>query len=473
MANEQLLPRLTEIVGAKGVICTEDAMQPYMNSWRDNWHGRALAVVRPRSAIETASVVKLCVEMQTPIVPQGGRTGVTGASQPHDDASEIVVSMERMNTIRAVDVENDTITVDAGCILADVRQAAKDVNRLFPLFFGAVGSCLIGGNISTNAGGINVIRYGNTRGLVCGLEVVLPDGEIWDGLRGLRKDNAGYDLKQIFIGAEGTLGIVTGAVLRLFPRPATELTAFFAVPSPAAAVAWLTRVKGAFAEQLTSFELIQRRCIDVTVNRITGTSNPLSGDAPWYVLLELSSQIAGSHLQESLEAAFEHGLAAQEISDGIIASSGQRAEALWRMRESIPEAHKAEGKSFKHDISVPISSIPEFLAQAEAALNEAFPGCAMFTFGHLGDGNLHFNPLAPKGTGDPEDLQRVNRIVHDLVTAFGGSISAEHGVGRLRREELAHYKSPIEMKLMRALKQTFDPLNLLNPGKVFPRQASR
>jgi FAD/FMN-containing dehydrogenase len=468
MPSDQLLSRLTEIVGAKGVIGDREAMQPYMDSWRDNWRGQARAVVRPASTAETAAVVKLCVETRTPIVPQGGRTGVTGASQPHDDGSEIVVSLERMKTIRAIDVENDTMTVDAGCILADVRQAAKDVGRLFPLSFGSVGSCLVGGNISTNAGGINVVRYGNTRALVSGLEVVLPDGDIWDGLRGLRKDNAGYDLKQIFIGAEGTLGIITGAVLRLFPRPVAELTAFFAVPSPAAAVAWLTRIKGAFAEQLTSFELIQRRCVEVTVQHIPGTSNPLSGDSPWYVLLEVSSQLTGSHLQDVLEAAFEQGLAAEEVSDGILASSSQQAEALWHMRESIPEAHKAEGRSFKHDISVPISKVPEFLARAEAGLEGAFPGCRMFTFGHLGDGNLHFNPLAPPGAGDPGDLQRVNRIVHDLVTALGGSISAEHGVGRLRSEELAHYKSPIEMKLMRTLKQTFDPLNLFNPGKIFP-----
>lgn len=466
MSIEELISRFRRITGDNGVIIEPGQIQPYLDSWRDNWRGRAQAVVRPRSTEETAAIVRLCRETRTPIVPQGGRTGVTGASQPHEDGSEVVVSMERMKAILAVDADNDTITVQSGCVLADVREAATGIDRLFPLNFGAVGSCLIGGNISTNAGGINVVRYGNTRNLVCGLEVVLPTGEVWNGLRGLRKDNAGYDLKQIFVGAEGTLGIITAAVLRLFPRPASELTAFLAVASPAHAVRWLSRVKGAFAEQLTSFELIGRSCIDITVKHIPGTSNPLPGETPWYVLMEVSSQTEGSALRETLERAFEAGLETEEVADGVIASSVQQARMLWRLRETIPEAHKIEGRSFKHDISVPISKVPEFLETAEKQLGMAFPGIRMFTFGHLGDGNLHFNPLAPTGSGNPDDLQKVNRIVHDLVTELGGSISAEHGIGRLRLEELAHYKSDVELKMMRALKATFDPMNLFNPGKV-------
>jgi FAD/FMN-containing dehydrogenase len=469
MPRDELISKLESIVGPAGLIAEAGAMQPYMDSWRDNWRGAARAVVRPGTTEETAQVVRACVEARVPLVPQGGRTGVTGASQPHDDGHEIVVSLERMKTIRAIDVENDTITVDAGCILADIRQAAQDANRLFPLLFGAVGSCLIGGNISTNAGGINVVRYGNTRALVCGLEVVLPSGEVWDGLRGLRKDNAGYDLKQLFIGAEGTIGIVTAAVLRLFPRPVHELTALFTVPSPGAAVKWLSRVKTAFAEQLTAFELIQQLCVNLTVEHIPGLANPIAGDAPWYVLMEVSSQTEGAHLQETLEAVFSGAVEAGEVSDGVIASSNQQAAMLWRLRESIPEAHKAAGKSFKHDISVPISRIPAFIERAENRLAEAFPGCRMFTFGHLGDGNLHFNPFAPPGAGRDDDLARANRIVHDLVAELGGSISAEHGIGRLRREELVRYKSPIELSLMRSIKQTLDPLNLFNPGKIFAR----
>jgi FAD/FMN-containing dehydrogenase len=466
MPNDDLIAEFERIVGAEGLILDRPTMQPYLDSWRDNWRGQAQAIVRPKSAAETAAIVTLCRESRTPIVPQGGRTGVTGASQPHADGSEIVLSMERMKRIRAIDPENDTITVEAGCILADVRAAAAEANRLFPLHFGAVGSCLIGGNISTNAGGINVVRYGNMRNLVCGLEVVLPDGQIWDGLRGLRKDNAGYDMKQVFIGAEGTLGVVTAAVLRLFPRPVSELTALFAVASPEQAVKWLSRVKGAFAEQLTSFELIGALCIDVTVKRIPGVSNPLETPSPWCVLLEVSSQVEGSHLQESLEQVFQDGFAADEITDGIIASSSQQAQMLWHLRESIAEAHKVEGRSFKHDISVPISKVPEFLARAEAELSDAFPGIRMFTFGHLGDGNLHFNPLAPDGEAQPGDLERANRIVHDIVAALGGSISAEHGIGQLRLNELTRYKSPVELQMMRALKATFDPLNLFNPGKI-------
>ncbi|HVZ52908.1 MAG TPA: FAD-binding oxidoreductase [Pseudolabrys sp.] len=467
MTTERLIAGLRAIVGDEGLILDDHAMQPYLISWRDNWRGRVPAVVRPRTTDQVAAVVRACAHEGKAIVPQGGHTGVTGASQPHDDGSEIVLSLERMNAIRAIDADNDTMTVEAGCVLADVRAAAERADRLFPLLLGAVGSCMIGGNISTNAGGVNVIRYGNTRNLVAGLEVVLPDGEVWDGLRGLRKDNAGYDLKQLFIGAEGTLGVITAAVVRLFPKPRAEITAFVAVPSPQHALRWLVRAKDAFAEQLTAFELIQDICIEVTCRRIPGLHNPLRTASPWYVLMEVSGQGSEDALRAALEDVLAAGLEAGELTDATIAASGQQRDMLWRLRESIPEAHKHEGVSFKHDISVPISRVPEFLTRIEDELDKELPGLRMFTFGHLGDGNLHFNPLLPAGAAAaPGDLQRVNTAVHDLVTAFGGSISAEHGIGRLRLDELTRYKSPVELRMMAALKQLFDPHNVMNPGKL-------
>ena len=467
MTRETLIAGLRAIVSDDGLLLDEHAMQPYLVSWRDNWRGCVPAVVRPRTPQQVADVVRVCSRQGIGIVPQGGRTGVTGASQPHDDCSEIVLSLERMNAIRVVDADNDTMTVEAGCVLADVRAAAERVNRIFPLLFGSVGSCMIGGNISTNAGGVNVIRYGNTRSLVAGLEVVLPDGQIWDGLRGLRKDNAGYDLKQLFIGAEGTLGVITAAVVRLFPKPRAEATGFLSVPSPAAALRWLVRAREAFAEQLTAFELIQQSCVDITCRRIPGVSNPLRTASPWYVLMEVSGQGSEETLRAALEETLAAGLEAEELSDATIATSGQQRDMLWRMCESIPEAHKQGGVSFKHDISVPVSRVPDFLARIEAELAQARPGLRMFTFGHLGDGNLHFNPLLADGAAAaPGDLQTVNTVVHDLVTSMGGSISAEHGIGRLRRDELLRYKSPVELQMMAALKTLFDPQNIMNPGKV-------
>jgi FAD/FMN-containing dehydrogenase len=467
MTGERLIADLRDIVGKEGLILDERQAEPYLTSWRDNWRGRCAAIVRPRSTEEVAKVVRLCAALGVGIVPQGGRTGVTGASQPHEDGSEIVLSLERMNRIRAVDAKNDAMTVEAGCVLENVRAAAAKIDRVFPLLFGAVGSCTIGGNISTNAGGVNVIRYGNTRSLIAGLEVVLADGRVWDGLRGLRKDNAGYDLKQLFIGAEGTLGIITAAVVRLHPKPLGEITAFLAVPSPEHALRWLIRAKEAFAEQLTAFELIQRLCIEVTCRRIPGVFNPLDQPSPWYVLMQVSGQSSDDVIRAALEQALAAGLDADEISDGTVAASGQQAQMLWRLRESIAEAHKHEGTSFKHDISVPVSRVPEFLASIEVRLKELRPSLRMFTFGHLGDGNLHFNPLTAEGTAAASgDLQTVNTAVHDLVSALGGSISAEHGIGRLRREELLRYKSTVELSMMAALKAAFDPQNIMNPGKV-------
>lgn len=469
-AQEVLAP-IRNVVGEEGIITDPAAMEPYLNSWRDNWRGRSPLIVRPLTTEQMSRVVQICAATQTAIVPQGGNTGVTGAGQPREDRMDIVVSTGRMNRVRAIDVENDTMTVEAGCVLAAARAAAETAGRLFPLNFGAVGSCQIGGNISTNAGGINVLRYGNTRNLVVGLEVVLPDGQIWNGLRGLRKDNAGYDLKQMFIGAEGTLGIITAAVLRLFPLPRASVTALLAVASPADALKWLLRAKQACSEYLTAAELIERVCIDVTCKHIAGISDALSSVYPWYLLVEFTGQDDHATLRAALEREFQAGFEAHELLDGVVASSETQARMLWRMRESIPEAHKLEGISFKHDISVPISKVPAFLDRAREVLEKEFPGMRMFSFGHLGDGNIHFNPLQA-GNRPPDskdaDLMRVNRIVHDLVVSFGGSISAEHGIGRLRREELRHYKSPVELAMMATLKRAFDPHNIMNPGKVIP-----
>ena len=469
--ERDLLAPIIAIVGPRGVITDRDAMQPLMESWRDGWVGRVPLVVQPASTAEMAAVVSICARTRTPIVPQGGNTGLTGSSQPHASDSEIVLSTSRMNRIREIDLDNDTMTVEAGCILATIQNAARQADRLFPLSLGAEGSCQIGGNISTNAGGIQVLRYGNTRSLVAGLEVVLPDGRIWDGLRGLRKDNAGYDLKQLFIGAEGTLGIITAATVRLFPLPRAKATAFLATSSPVKAVAWLRRAKSMLGDRITAVELIERRCLEIARRHDSSIPDPIDAPYPWYLLVELSDQDTDAELASRLEAAFAAGLESDEVVDGVIASSGEQAATLWRIREGIPEGQKREGYSFKHDIAVPISKVPIFLAEADAALSARFPGIRSFSFGHIGDGNIHYNPI--QASEEPaadwaERLPEVNRIVHDIVHRLGGSITAEHGIGRLRVGEIARYKPPFEIEMMARLKQSFDPDNIMNPGKVIP-----
>lgn len=467
----EILAPIRAIVGARGLITDRVAMQPLMNSWRDNWAGRSPLVVQPATTEELARVMRVCAATRTAVVPQGGNTGLTGGGQPHADDSEIVISTTRLNRIREIDIENDTITVEAGCVLAAIQQAARDAGRLFPLRLGSEGSCQIGGNISTNAGGIQVIRYGNMRNLVTGLEVVLPDGRVWNGLRGLRKDNAGYDMKQLFIGAEGTLGIITAATLRLLPAVSAKATAFFAVPSPGAAVAWLRRAKALLGERLSAVELMERRCIDVARKHDESLPDPLATKYPWYLLVEVSESSGDDDLTARLENVFEAGFAAGELLDGAIAASHDQAARLWRLREGIVEGQKREGYAFKHDISVPISKIATFLADADAALQERFPGIRSFAFGHLGDGNLHYNPMQP--SGEPASawtpkLREVNRIVHDTVHRLGGSITAEHGIGRLRVGEIEHYKPDFELEMMMRVKRAFDPDNLMNPGKVIP-----
>jgi FAD/FMN-containing dehydrogenase len=464
-----VLDRLKDAVGAGGYLEDPADTAPFCQGWRDDFDGKTPLVLRPKTTAEVAAIVRICNETNTAIVPQGGITGLTGASQPHSDMSEIIVSTARMNTVRDVDLENDTITVEAGVVLAELQRIAKDHQRLFPLSLGAEGSCQIGGNISTNAGGTQVLRYGNTRNLVLGLEVVLPSGEIWNGLRGLRKDNTGYDLKHLFIGAEGTLGIITAAVLRLFPDPTAVETAWLGLKSPADAVKLLGHMKSRLGERISAFELMQRSIIDFLIDGVPGHEDPLEGTHPWYVLCEVSGQGAPGSLSEPFTAALAEAMEDGLVDDAVIASSGAQSAHFWKMREDMAEAQKHAGVGIKHDVSVPLSKIPEFLATTSATLERAYPGLRHCAFGHVGDGNLHFNPVAPIDWSRghfAKEREAINRIVHDNVVALGGSISAEHGIGRLRLDENMHYKSPVEIELMRSIKITLDPKNIMNPGKV-------
>jgi FAD/FMN-containing dehydrogenase len=463
----RLIESLSAIVGPENVLKTQTDIEPYLHDWRNRYHGSAQCVVRPATANEVASVVAACAQAGVGVVPQGGNTGLVGGGIPRDN--EVLLSLTRMNRIRHVDADNNTITVEAGAILQQVQEAAAKANRLFPLSLAAEGSASIGGNISTNAGGVQVLRYGNMRDLVLGLEVVLPDGRIWNGLRGLRKDNTGYDLKHLFIGAEGTLGLVTAAVLKLFPRPQAQLTAWLAVPSPAVAVALLSRLRETCGERVTAFELMAQTPLGMLRQHMPQVLLPLSEPHPWQVLVELGDTWPAAPLAEMLEAVLTPMLESGEVLDAVLASSEAQAQAMWRVRESIPEVQKVEGFSIKHDISMPISAIAPFIEQGAAALKAAFPDARITCFGHVGDGNLHYNVSSPTGDGSTFLLntEAVNHIVHDLVHGFGGSISAEHGVGQLKVQELKRYKSKLELDLMRVIKQGLDPAGVLNPGKLF------
>jgi len=474
MTAHTLIERLTAAVGAQGLITDARDMEPYLVDWRKVYRGATSAVVRPASTAEVAAVIKICAETGTPVVPQGGNTGMCGGATPSPGGKEIVLALGRMNRILETDILNNTMTVEAGCILANIQQAALAADRFFPLSLGAEGSCQIGGNLATNAGGINVLRYGNTRDLALGLEVVLPDGRVWNGLKGLRKDNTGYDLKDLFIGSEGTLGIITGAVLKLFPRPRTQLTALLAVADPAAAVQLLAHLRGPCGERISAFEIISRPCIDLVLKHIPGTREPLQQVHPWHVLIELADTSDAGSLRGDFERVVGRAIEGGLALDAVIAESTAQSQALWKLRETIPEASRDEGLLYRHDISLPVSRIPDFIATATPALEKAFPGVRLICFGHLGDGNLHYNCFVPgRSRDDPtaRDAHDVNRVVLDVVRTYAGSFSAEHGIGQSKREELAYYKSALELETMRALKHTFDPRNIMNPGKVLPDEA--
>ena len=468
MSVENLIETLADIVGAQNVITDAQTMHPYLGDWRGRYRGAARCVVRPGSTAEVAAVVRACSAAGVAMLPQGGNTSHCGASIPDKSGKTVLISLSRLNKIRAVDAANNTITVEAGCVLQNLQEAAVAVDRLFPLSLAAEGSCQIGGNLSTNAGGVQVLRYGNARELVLGLEVVLPDGEVWNGLRGLRKDNTGYDLKQLFIGAEGTLGIITAVVVKLFPLPQSTATAWLAIASPQAAIGLLNGLQAAFGAMLTACELVSDISLGMVLKHIPGAQAPLE-KSPWYLLVELSGSGEEAALRDALATFLEPALESGEISDAVLAQSVDQAKRLWNLRESISEAQKIEGFSIKHDISVPVSRIPEFLERAGSALQHAWPGIRIVAFGHVGDGNLHYNQSKPEAGENAAFIAaqpQVNEMVHDIVHQLGGSISAEHGIGQLKREEILRYKSPLEMQMMRTIKQAFDPRGLMNPGKV-------
>ncbi len=466
-----VLDRLKAITGPDGWIDDPREMAAFVTDQRGNYRGTTPLVLRPSTKQQVSEIVTVCAETGTALVPQGGNTGLCGGAIPHDTGREIVVSLARLNRILDIDSGNNTITVEAGCILADIQRAADEAGRLFPLSLGAEGNCQIGGNLSTNAGGTAVLRYGNARDLVLGLEVVLGDGRIWDGLRALRKDNTGYDLKQLFIGAEGTLGIITAAVLKLYPKPAETKTALTGLASVENAVALFSNLRAATGDRLTALEIFSRTALDLVHEQVPEQAGPFDGRHDWYVLLDVSAAPAeqgepiAALVEDALHAAMESGL----ISDAVIASSEAQARALWDLRDSIPAAQNQDGGGIKHDVSIPITSFADFIAEASAAVERELPGTRVIPFGHLGDGNVHFNLCRPRGMAVDEFLghwEAMNRAVHDIVHRLGGSVSAEHGLGQLKRAEARHYKSAVEIELMETLKAAFDPQGILNPGKV-------
>ena len=456
-------------VGPQYVLTEPHDTAPFLTDWRGRFTGAALAVIRPADTPQVAAIVTLCRQFKVPLVPQGGNTGLVLGSVPDTSGSAIVLSLKRMNKIRTIDTVNNTITVDAGCLLVQVQEAAQAAQRLFPLSLAAEGSCTIGGNLSTNAGGTAVLHYGNARALCLGLEVVTAEGDIWHGLRGLRKDNTGYDLRDLYIGAEGTLGVITGATLTLFPQPAAQLTTLAALASPQQALRLLSLARQYCGPALTGFELMSDFCVALVAKHFPPLQNPFATSHAQYVLLELSDSESEQHAAQLLEnlmaAALEQGI----VIDAVVAGSLSQSHTLWQLREHISMAQAAEGKNIKHDISVPISSIADFIEQTDLLLQNAFPGCRMVCFGHLGDGNLHYNVSPPENVPAECFVDRqaeVNLIVHDSVLRFQGSISAEHGLGALKRDEIRRYKSAVEIELMQRIKQALDPHQLFNPGKV-------
>lgn len=468
MDTSTALERIARIVGHGGVV-EGAAAESFLQDERELYSGRAALVVRPASTDQCARIIEVCQEAGIGVVPQGGNTGYCGGATPFDQSAQILMSLSRMNRVREIDPVNFTMTVEAGLVLADAHAAAQRHELMFPLSMGSEGSCQIGGTLSTNAGGIAVLRYGTARDLVLGLEVVLPNGEVLSDLQGLRKDNTGYDLKGLFLGAEGTLGVITAAVLKLFPEPRSRQTAFLGLATPRAACDFLGRARRRSSERVVSAEYLSRASLDLVTTHLEGTRDPLEAPLEHFLLLELAGAETDLELRAILEEILQEGMDAGEIVDGVVAESGPQRRAFWRIRESIPEAERRDGGSVKHDISVRVSRIPEFLEEAERALHSIAPH-RLSVFGHVGDGNLHYNVLPPMGgsleafKGGP--AQRISDAVHDLAVRLGGSFSAEHGIGVLKRDDLARYESPVAMGLMRAVKDALDPKGIMNPGKV-------
>ncbi len=472
-----LLDGLRRIAGAQHVLTHEEPgadLGAWEQDWRKRSHGQALAVVRPASTGEVAAIVRLCFEMQgstgVSIVPQGGNTSMVVGAVPDASGRQIVLSLQRMNQVLALDAGNLTLTAQAGCVLQNLQDAAHKAGFLFPLSLAAEGSCTIGGNLGTNAGGTQVVRYGNTRDLCLGLEVVTAQGAVWTGLTGLRKDNTGYDLRHLFIGSEGTLGVITAATMKLAPLPAAQLTAWAAVPSMEHAVALLGLAHRLLGAGLTGFEVMGQFALSLVARHMPGAKVPLFESSPWCVLLEVSDHESEQHARAQFERLLETGMEQGCITDGVVAESLAQAKALWQIRENLPMAQAMEGLNIKHDISIPISRIPEFVRLTDAALAKTLPGIRMVDFGHLGDGNLHYNVQAPEGVDAAAFLRdneiTVNTLVFESVAKFGGSISAEHGIGSLKVDKLGDYKSPVALEMMRAIKRALDPANLMNPGRV-------
>ena len=470
-ARHDLIDRLRAVVGPAHVLVSEADMAGFVRDWRGRYAGRARCVVRPRTTGEVAEVVRTCRQAGVPMVPQAGNTGLVGGAIPLGDAEAVIVNVSRMNIIRSIDTASNAMTVEAGCILQTIREAAEAKDRLFPMLLGSVGSCEAGGLISTNAGGTGVLRYGNMRELVLGLEVVLPDGEIWDGLRALRKDNAGYDLKQLFIGAEGTLGIITAATLKLFPRPTVSATAMVALSSVASVVSLLGSMKATIGNRIEAFEVMSRSQLDLVTRYGHNLASPLPVTHPYYVLIEIADNALGfdadALLESALEAAMEQGL----VDDAVLATDLAKAERIWALRHNISEANKTAGFTVSNDTSVPISAIPEFIARVDERL-AALKGATVCHVGHVGDGNIHVVLVFDRAVyQSPEACEevaaRANGIVHEETVALNGSIAAEHGIGIMHRERLARVKPPVDLALMRRIKQAFDPGNLMNPSKIF------
>ena len=464
-----LIERFAGIVGPSYAIRDPAAQAGYLKEWREVYVGRTPLVLRPGSVAEVARILALAHETATAIVPQGGNTGLVGAQIPHETGTEVLVSLSRLDKIRTVDPDGNTMIAEAGVTLGRAQDAADAAGRLFPLSLASEGTCQIGGNLSTNAGGVQVLAYGNARDLVLGLEVVLADGQVWNGLRSLRKDNTGYDLKHLFIGGEGTLGIITAAVLKLFPKPSEEVTAIAALPDLAAVRALFERARRVAGPGLTAFELIPRRGIEFVTRHFAKLRDPIAAPHAWYALIDIAGFGRPGEAMATMERLLEGAIADGHVADAAIAQSHQQVRDLWAIRENLPDTQKFEGGSIKHDVSVPIAQLPELIARGDALIEAVCPGARPLPFGHFGDGNLHYNVSQPLGMDRAQFLKegrRITEAIYGLVLELGGSISAEHGIGRVKRDELVAVKSPVEIAMMRAIKAALDPKGILNPGKM-------